>query len=284
MLAVFGAIVLYLLLRPTLSAWLGMPLPGLFPEDEVVQPEPPAADNAAPAVVRTDESARSPADVAGAEASRPRSEPSAPVPTRLDPPATAAKEPPRPPSTGGTSTAAEPETHSAEPSRPETRGPPLATRPAPQPQPKPTPAARPKPAAPATTQAQLGELTDLGGERFRSTAGLIYEPLRSEHRIDHVLRHGRDDPNRPVHGVFSGDRAVILAVIDEAWQLAQKGKPPQVEIEEDGDRTVYVIDLGRKIGFMGGQAGKRRSFPPCRHLQLVLERNEVVTAYPVIPQ
>jgi len=87
-----------------------------------------------------------------------------------------------------------------------------------------------------------------------------------------------------VHGVFNGNRETILAVIDEAFLLAEKGKPPKVQREEDGDRTVLVIDLGRKIGFMGGQAGKRRSFPPCRHLQLVVEGKEVVTAYPVIPR
>jgi hypothetical protein len=115
----------------------------------------------------------------------------------------------------------------------------------------------------------------------------VYLQLRSEHRIDHVLRHGKDDPSRPVHGVFTGDRDLILAVIDEAWQLAQKGKPPKVVVEDEGDRTVYVIDLGRKIGFMGGQAGKRRNFPACRHVQLVVEGddgNEVVTAYPTIPR
>jgi hypothetical protein len=129
----------------------------------------------------------------------------------------------------------------------------------------------------------LGQLTEIGRGSLRSTAGLVYRSLRSEHRIDHVLRHAEDDPDRPVHGVFDGDRAEILAVIDEAWQMAQQRGPPAVQTEQQDDRTVYIIDLGRRIGYVGGQSGQRRRHPACRHLQLVVEGDEVVTAYPTTP-
>jgi hypothetical protein len=254
-----AVVVFYIVLRPTLSNWLGIPLPALIEQEPVVDAGPAPVAPRAPLDANAEEDihrADNPVPDASIHADSNQ--------TQGFPPADAAsrKSEPAPPVDAETSASQPPTPPSAKPS-------PRSTSP------------RGPPAAPAR---KLGQLTDLGRGRFRSTAGLIYEDAGSEHRIDHVLRHAVDDPSRPVHGVFSGEREQILAVIDEGWQLAQSGRPPKVETEEQGDRTVYIIDLGRKIGFMGGQAGKRRNFPACRHLQLVLEGNGVITAYPVIPR
>lgn len=211
-LLIVGLLLLYVLLRPWLQTQLGVPLPGLFPEEQAATPvDAPPKPNKAP----------------------PR-----PGETRPDP--------------GNAASAATTMSHRS-----------------------------PRPDAAA---APLGVLREVGEGRLESPAGLIYKPLRSEHRLDHVLKHAVDAPDRPVHGVFEGDREQILATIDEAWRIAESRGPPEVQRTEEQGRTILVVDLGRTIGYMGGQAGARRNFPRCRHLQLVVEGREVVTAYPVIPR
>ena len=129
---------------------------------------------------------------------------------------------------------------------------------------------------------RLGELRDVGSKVFQSTAGLRYRPGSQEgHRIKHILRHHEDDPDRPVHGVFDGDRNEVFAVIDEAYLYTFDHGPPRVTKEADDGRTVYVVDLGRRIGYVGGQKGRRDGRPAANHLQLILEGTNVVTAYPV---
>ena len=127
-----------------------------------------------------------------------------------------------------------------------------------------------------------GKLTLVKGtrDRFRSTAGLMYVPgSRDGHRLKHVLKHAKDDTSKPVHGVFKGDRDQILAWIDIAYEKGRKGGKG-VNKSKQYDRDVYIVDMGKNIGFMGGQVGERKNHPPCRYLQLVLEDNEVITAYP----
>lgn len=136
-----------------------------------------------------------------------------------------------------------------------------------------------EPAAPAGPK--LGELTEIRKGVLQSTAGLVYRRGSVDgHRLDHVLEHARDNQEKPIHGVFMGGREEILAVIDEGYQIAQKRGPPTVKKEEEGDRTVYLVDMKRKIGYLGGQVGDRKNHPPCRLLRLVLEGNEVITAFP----
>ncbi|AMV16298.1 hypothetical protein [Planctomyces sp. SH-PL14] len=175
---------------------------------------------------------------------------------------------------------------------------PTATRPQSKPEPESTP---PRPDESATSPSKpagskpevgnsdkappagprLGELKEVRKGVFRSTAGLVYRNGSVDgHRIDHVMRHGQDDLDKPVHGVFVGNREEIFALVDEGYQLTQKRGPPLVKKETEGDRTVYLIDMKRKVGYLGGQVGKRKNHPPCRLLQLVLEGDEVITAFP----
>ncbi len=137
--------------------------------------------------------------------------------------------------------------------------------------------------AESETNEGWGELTEIAPGVFESTAGLVYKPgSREGHRIDHVLRHAEDAPERPIHGVFDGGRDEIFAVLDEAWSIARQRGPP-VKIERNGQRTTYTIDMGRRVGYVGGGAGLRNGYPAASHIRLVLEDRDVITAFPLNP-
>jgi hypothetical protein len=133
----------------------------------------------------------------------------------------------------------------------------------------------------ASPERRLGQLTDLGDRVLRSTAGLLYTPGSQEgHRLRHVLRHDEDQPSRPgLHGVFDGDAEELLVVLDEAYLLVKAGGP-QVKSRREGQRMVHEVDLRRRIGFVGGQQGRRQGNPPATHVRLVLEDDRVITAFP----
>ena len=137
----------------------------------------------------------------------------------------------------------------------------------------------PKSSIPA--EARPGKLTLVGKNVFRSTEGLMYLPgSRDGHRLKHILKHAKDDPSKPVHGVFDGDRDQILEWIDVAWKKAQKGGQG-VTKRNEGGRAAWTVKMDDPIGYVGGQTGKRKGYPNCRFLRLVLEeKNTVVTAYP----
>jgi hypothetical protein len=139
-------------------------------------------------------------------------------------------------------------------------------------------------AADDSTDARLGELREVSPRVFESAAGLRYRPGSEEgHRVDHVLTHAEDDPQRPgSHGVFDGDRAVILAVIDEAYLKAQRGGRDVKTDREDG-RTIHTVNMQKRVGYVGGESGRRRDHPEARHVRLVLEGADIITAFPVRP-
>ena len=72
-----------------------------------------------------------------------------------------------------------------------------------------------------------------------------------------------------------------MALVDEAYRQALGGDNTRVEQEDE--RTVYTVNLGRRIGYIGGESGNRRGRPAARHLRLVLEGSDFVTAFPYRP-
>lgn len=155
---------------------------------------------------------------------------------------------------------------------------------------KQTPANSNRPPPPGTSkkstrsQPELGQLRDLGGKVWESAAGLKYGPgSREKHRLLHIMRHAEDQPKRPgKHGVFlgDGDRKKVLALIDEAYLQALKGGR-KVDKKQEGNRVVYTVDLGRRIGFVGGQVGNKQGKPSAYKIRLVLEGTNVITAFPL---
>ena len=127
----------------------------------------------------------------------------------------------------------------------------------------------------------LGKLTKVSGQTYRTTAGLIYTPGSADgHRLKHVAKHFSDDLSKPVHGVFSGDERENFAAIDEAYLLATTD-PKRTKTSKERGRTIHKVDMRRKIGFVGGQVGRRKNKPTCTGIQLVLEGERVITAYPI---
>ncbi len=128
------------------------------------------------------------------------------------------------------------------------------------------------------------ELADAGNGTLVSPAGLKYGmgPNR-EHRIDHIMRHLTDSPERPTHGVFLGARDEVLALLDEAYNMILKNSnqvQSQASDQGSGKRVEYEIEMKRQIGYMAGENGKRRNYPKTTKLKLILEGDRPVTAYP----
>jgi hypothetical protein len=125
-----------------------------------------------------------------------------------------------------------------------------------------------------------GILRDTGGKRYVSPSGLMYTPGSAEgHRLEHLRRHTKDMTSRPVHGVFDGEMEGALKTIDLAFERAKKNQKT-TKSSEDG-RTIYTVDMGKRIGFVGGQSGRRKRNPMARRVKLVLSGNRVITAFPL---
>ncbi|MCM2372382.1 hypothetical protein [Aporhodopirellula aestuarii] len=128
---------------------------------------------------------------------------------------------------------------------------------------------------------KYGLLREIGNDRYISPAGLMYTPGSAEgHRLEHLKRHTADQPGRPgKHGVFDGGMEGALKTIDKAYENAKAGK--RTTKKTDQDRTIYTVDMGKRVGFVGGREGNQRRKPMARRVQLVLEGNRVITAYPL---
>lgn len=135
----------------------------------------------------------------------------------------------------------------------------------------------------SSTPESSSFLNEIGDETFESPAGLIYTKGSADgHRLDHLMKHSVDVPSKPVHGVFNGDKNEILSLLDEVWTMSKERGPPEVETKQERGRTVITANLKRVIGYTGGESGKRKGYPKCSKVRLVVEGQKVITAYPVL--
>jgi len=150
--------------------------------------------------------------------------------------------------------------------------------------------ARPSDPAPTRSDAvepttddslEYGILREVSKDRFISPAGLMYTPGSAEgHRIEHLRRHVTDQPNRVgKHGVFDGGMEGALKMIDQAYENAKADK--RTTKKTDRQRTIYTVDMGKRVGYVGGREGNRSRKPMARRVQLVIEGNRLITAYPL---
>lgn len=138
------------------------------------------------------------------------------------------------------------------------------------------------PSAPtADAELQYGLLREVGPDRYLSPAGLLYTPGSAEgHRLEHLRRHTQDQPGRPgKHGVFEGGMEGALKAIDLAYENAKNNK--RTTQRSDGGRTIYTVDLGHRVGYVGGREGNQKNKPMARRVRLVLDGNRVITAFPL---
>jgi hypothetical protein len=114
------------------------------------------------------------------------------------------------------------------------------------------------------TMSQIARhrFTVLGGDVFRSPAGLIYRLGPSEHRVTHVLLHSFENAGKRRHSVFARGEDV-LSLIDQAWLKRVSASR--------SDPHLWIIDMGRVIG----RDGERKMV-----LIVVPRSKRVVTAYP----
>lgn len=126
------------------------------------------------------------------------------------------------------------------------------------------------------------DLKEVGRDRYQTPAGLLYTMgPRGEHRIEHVMRHGSDQPNRPTHSVFlKGDQDSVLKLIDQAYELA-KSKSPRAKYESSKGNDKYDVDMQRKVGYDGGKKGQRNNHRSLNKVRMILDGNRVITAFPV---
>jgi RHS repeat-associated protein len=127
-------------------------------------------------------------------------------------------------------------------------------------------------------------LTQVGPNTYESPAGLRYNPEAAHSpfadRFEHVLNHTQNQPNRTAHGVFNDPNPnAVAGLVDDAYRRIQNGEGFHMR---QGQRDVYVVNMGQDIGYFGGVNGGLAGNPPARYVQLVLQNgNEVITAYPV---
>lgn len=272
---VFAALALLFYLKPRIESWVQAQQRGPVSvesnavdstneADESVEREASPADNADEKFSVTESDAGAKSD---SEASQKSSNPVIVASAEDEKPSTAESKPDAPKKKSGGSSPIKkmertPETKRPELSSPEKNNPPPADE-------------------EKEKSSDLGKLRELEDNVFESTAGLLYVPGGAEgHRLKHVMQHAKDNPSKPVHGVFDGDRDEILAVIDEAFMKAKKGGS-DVRSEKQNGRRVYTVNLRRRIGQVGGSEGERQGHPDCRFVRIVLENeNEVITAFP----
>jgi len=127
-----------------------------------------------------------------------------------------------------------------------------------------------------------GFLSEVSRNRYKSPAGLVYGPGSEEgHRLKHIARHLEDQPHRPgSHGVFDGGMKAFLVNIDDAYQRAKKGAKGTTKKEDDGS-MVYEVTFEKAIGFIGGEAGRRKKNPATKKIRLVVRGENVITAFPL---
>ncbi|TWU42399.1 hypothetical protein [Novipirellula artificiosorum] len=126
-----------------------------------------------------------------------------------------------------------------------------------------------------------GLLREVSPRNYLSPSGLQYTPGSAEgHRLEHLRRHTEDDPSRQgSHGVFDGEMEGALKTIEKAYQRAKSGQ--RTTKTTDQGRTIYTVDMGSRVGYVGGRDGNRKRKPMARRVRLVLEGNRVITAYPM---
>lgn len=133
------------------------------------------------------------------------------------------------------------------------------------------------------SQFPRAKLQAVGRDAWQSPGGLRYrgrDPMGLS-RIEHIMRHTRDIPDRVgSHGVFATrDQDEVFGLIDAAWQKAEKEKLRSVV---EGDRSTLTVAMGYRVGYLGGENGKRRQNPPLTRIFIVFETGtkNIVTAFP----
>lgn len=123
-------------------------------------------------------------------------------------------------------------------------------------------------------------LRDGGGETFAEPVPLDWSIVRNgETRYQHVRQHNKSDAGKPEHGVFHDDP---VKVTNEAWSIKHSCHIPPLN---DGGCDIYVVPMGRNVGYAGGANATKLAGVEHRGVRIVVVRSgtvQIVTAYPVV--
>lgn len=97
---------------------------------------------------------------------------------------------------------------------------------------------------------------------------------RAKRRLNRYLSYAVDLKQR----CFSGHRRLIGLT---KRPIKGNRRPRKSTTKVDHERTIYQVDMGGRVGFVGGREGERKGNPIARRVLLVLEGNRVITAYPL---
>lgn len=140
------------------------------------------------------------------------------------------------------------------------------------------------PTAGSDLQTLSAGLEQIGRETYQSESGLVYARGSFHgHRLKHLMSHAKDNPTRQgQHGVFDETQPEeLLRLVDEVYLEALEGN--YTDKDSERGREIYTVDLGKRIGYIGGESGNRRNRPPARHVRLVVDGEKFITAYPIRP-
>jgi hypothetical protein len=93
-------------------------------------------------------------------------------------------------------------------------------------------------------------------------------------------RQTRDDPSLSrSHGVFDGGRSGAVSVVREAWERVRTADPSVTTRPGRSEgATVYRVNLGREVGFVGGVRGAQQGNPRASSIELVIRNGRLLTA------
>jgi RHS repeat-associated protein len=99
-----------------------------------------------------------------------------------------------------------------------------------------------------------------------------------ETRADHIALHEAPNSNKAHHGVFVGGDSQSLT--SEAWSIV---RADEISPTRDGTADIYIVDMGRNVGYAGGADAASLAGVPHEHIRILTigGTNQVITAFPV---
>ncbi len=132
---------------------------------------------------------------------------------------------------------------------------------------------------------EVGQLTKISQDTWRSSQGLIYGPSGNGNAIQHILQHTKDIPSKAIQGVFTIPRTQILPLLDQAWLEIQNMSSNVITYEAfpKGSSVSFIVNMQQTIGYIAGQLGPTLGYQTTTYLKIVLDGTQVITAFPVLP-
>lgn len=127
-------------------------------------------------------------------------------------------------------------------------------------------------------------LHPIGDNLWKSGAGVLYgQDNAFGNRVIHVMNHAVDHLDRDLHGVFDAGPRGTLSVVDEGWQKIRIPNNPDVRsILHQKGVTTFEVNMGRRVGYVGGYGGAAMGNPGVQFLRIAVRdgTSEIITSFP----